>query len=635
MKNITFYGKTLIWKKIQSLRKYIGSSALILCLLVLSLSLCNSAKCDGDVVFMEGSSLVEPYFNDSSSSSSLSLIPLPYIGFYVANESLSNGPKRAHDVEGVRVTVSFYGTDMAVIQNDNYLVNGIAARGQDSVHSGFMDSIDWEYIYALVLVPSLSANPLLYIEVLQMEEWTGACTIIRSVYISYPGITMNSYITLTMEWGVEYLYYYVDLGGGPRILDAWTPNTTAICSFPIGTVPHKIPSLSVKFLQFAGALSRYPILHVGWYTHLSAPSYKVNGSWNTFPYAYSTDGLDAWLDYRFLFGGIWYPNVNAYYGPQYVHFSYNPQGVTLPSSTELWAPLGGGGGCPYVYVWNGQNYVLDNNLLPTSEISNGADVKDYYKLEQPLIPTYQGTSFSIYSLQLREFEHEHDYFDQIKLLAVDYESNVNVAVSPYGEILTYTNPDPPISAFDETGISVLSLVNTIDGNYYQSHNGSYITLTFSHREILNGIKLVIREDRPPVLKCPVDIQVLNATGGWNTVATFFTRTYWATDIINMTAYLPDPEGNLKVRFCFIANDKIDYVGIDTNPQANIQIHQAILLSAVHSSLKNVRYLLTTDDENYAELVSGQLMQLMFLLPNDQTKVRTFILYSEGHYNTIS
>jgi len=299
-------------------------------------------------------------------------------------------------------------------------------------------------------------------------------------------------------------------------------------------------------------------------------------------------------------------------------------------------PSGGGGGCPYVYTYEGHRYVMDNNLLPASEISQGADVEDYYRLEQRLVPTYQGTSFSLYSLQICEFEYEHDYFDQTKLFAVDHDSNVNVGVSPYGEILTYTNPDPPMSAFDETGINVLSLVNSIDGSYYQGHNGSYITLTFNHREILNGIKLVIREDdHPPMLKCPVNVQVLNATGCWNTVATFFTRTYWATDIINMTAYLPDPEGNLKVRLCFIANNKIDYIGLDTSPQSNIQVYEASLILAFHSEQGIVTPLLTVADEHYAELTPGQQIKLTFRLPNNRSPQRTFILYTKGHYGTIT
>jgi hypothetical protein len=319
----------------------------------------------------------------------------------------------------------------------------------------------------------------------------------------------------------------------------------------------------------------------------------------------------------------------------------NPITVTMDSDHTLKAYFyysggGGGGGCPYVYVWDGQCYVMDNNLLPASEISDG-DVEDYYKLEQSLVPAYQGTALSLYSLQIREFEHEHDYFNQVKLLAVDHSSNVNVAVSPYGEILTYGNPVPPVCAVDEASIDVLSQLSSVDGNYYQGYNGSHITLTFAPTDVSNGVKLVIREEDPtgpPLLKCPVYVQVLNATEDWNTIATFHTRTYWATAIINMTGYLPDPEGNLRVRLCFVSNDKIDYISLDTTPQASIEVHQAFLLSAFHSTQGNVKPLLMKNDQTYAELIPGERIQLAFRLQNNQNEERTFILYTEGHYHTI-
>lgn len=53
----------------------------------------------------------------------------------------------------------------------------------------------------------------------------------------------------------------------------------------------------------------------------------------------------------------------------------------------VWTPGGdggGGGGCPYVSTWNGSQGALDNNLIPAAEHSNGSDVIDYYRLQQPL-----------------------------------------------------------------------------------------------------------------------------------------------------------------------------------------------------------------------------------------------------------
>jgi hypothetical protein len=291
------------------------------------------------------------------------------------------------------------------------------------------------------------------------------------------------------------------------------------------------------------------------------------------------------------------------------------------------------GGCPYIYTWDGQQYVMDNNLLPASEMSNGADVEDRYMLEQPLVPMYQVTRRSVYSLQIREFEHEHDYFDQVKLLAVDHNSNVNVAVSPYGEILTYSNPAPAIFAVDDNGVDVLSLLSSVDGNYYEGYNGSYIILNFGNVNSENA-KLVLRTDAY-LVKDSIHIQVQNENGQWKDVASVIPRAYWSTDIIDMSNYLPDANDNLKVRLYFTANHKIDYVGLDTTPQASVKTYEANLTSAIHSTQGNVKPLLMKNDQTYAELTPRQQIQLTFLLPNNQNQERTFILYAEGHYSTIA
>jgi len=209
----------------------------------------------------------------------------------------------------------------------------------------------------------------------------------------------------------------------------------------------------------------------------------------------------------------------------------------------------------------GKNNIVDNNLLAASEVSNGADVEDYYKLEQNLIPKHQTTFFSLYSLQIREFENEHSYIDQVKLLAVDHEQGVNVAVTPTGEILTYRSPHPPITCIDNYGNNLLDFLRSPDNQYYVGQAGDYITLDFGDLDISNGAKLVLRTDWPPEIipKCPcIKVQVLNSTGEWVDVTTLYPRVYWATDIISLSNHLSNIV-ELKIRLYFTNTHKIDYV----------------------------------------------------------------------------
>ncbi len=359
---------------------------------------------------------------------------------------------------------------------------------------------------------------------------------------------------------------------------------------------------------------------------------QTNLTSGTYFYPYGTSvGVLATPSVNWSFS-CWNLDGAVQYGPNPIRINMNGDHY-LTAYFYYTPPGGGGGGCPYVSTWNGTCYVLDNNVLPDSETNGGNDSQDYYVLQQTLVPTFTGKTASLYSLKLSEFEHEHDRIDQAVLLAVDHAAGVNVAVTPMGEILTYGQPATPTSAMSNDGFDVLSLLSASDGDYYQGYNCSYLTLTFAATDVSAGAKLVIRSE-DPYLKCPIYVQTLNATGQWNTVAAFHTRSSWATDIINVTGYLPDSQGDFKVRLCFVSDDKIDYVGLDTTPQASMQLHTANLLNALSSSQGIVTRLLNADDEKYAKLLPGQQIVLTFQLPNSQNSERTFILCTEGHYETI-
>jgi len=297
-----------------------------------------------------------------------------------------------------------------------------------------------------------------------------------------------------------------------------------------------------------------------------------------------------------------------------------------------------GGGCPYVFTWDGQRYVMDNNLLPTSLKHNGTDVEDYYKLEQPLVPTPVGQSNSLYRLQIREFEHEHSYIDQVKLLAVDHTADCKIAVTPEGEIVTYRRPQQPISCFDNNGTSRLGEVQFMDGNvsdpstYFYGERGDYLILDFGQIDTENA-KLILRDDMKCEYtpECCIEVQILN-NSQWQTVSVIAPREYWATEAIDLSPYVTVGQ-ELTVRLYWTLPHRLDYVGLDTTPQDNYELHSTQLVSATHSVEGNVRQKLLENDQLYAELVPGQLIQLTFSMSNSQrqNQKRTFILFTEGHY----
>jgi len=307
--------------------------------------------------------------------------------------------------------------------------------------------------------------------------------------------------------------------------------------------------------------------------------------------------------------------------------------VTMNSDHNLKAYFKhtGGGGCPFVHPWNGTGYAIDNNLLGDSEASGGADVEDYYRLEQPLI-----RKDGKYALLIKEFEQEHSYLDQVGLLAVDHESDVHLAVSSDGAILTYKDPYAPVSAIDNHGNSQLNLIEAVDEDYYEGQPGDCVLLDFGSLDISNGAKLVFRANYEfkVKLKC-IHVQILDATEGWVDVVAVRTRVHWSTQVVDLSGYLPGANGELTVRLCFTANHKIDYVGLDTTKQDDFDVHDANLVSATHSVEGDVKTELSASDDLYAELVPGEQIELAFTLPENAEDARTYIIHATGHYCTIS
>jgi len=288
------------------------------------------------------------------------------------------------------------------------------------------------------------------------------------------------------------------------------------------------------------------------------------------------------------------------------------------------------GGCPFVHTWNGSSWMLDNNLIPWAEHSNGTDVTDHYMLQQSLV-----RDNGEYSLLISETD-KHSYIDKVELLAVDHESDVNIGVTPDGEILTYRSPAPPMTATSQNGSNVLDSLTTIDGIYFAGTPDDYIILDFGDLDVSEAAKLLIRADPfcHPWCKTSIHVQVMNSTG-WTDVTSYIPRRYWSTDIIDLSAHLPDINDELRVRLYFTGYHKIDYVGLDTSRQEEFRTRHGFLLQAIHSNGTSMRRALRFSDNLYVELLPGEEITLDFWLRRClPTKQRDFIIILEGHYYTV-
>jgi len=362
-----------------------------------------------------------------------------------------------------------------------------------------------------------------------------------------------------------------------------------------------------------------------------------SSSGNTIHYEFDWgDGSRTWTDWYASDATATAEHSWTYSGTYYVKVRAEDSNNAWSDWSESLTVTLSGMGCPTLFVWNGTDFIVDNNLLPKSARSNGTEVEDYYRLEQDLVPFYGGYFNSYYSLLISEFQQEHSYLDEVQLFAVDHPANVSVAVSPTGEILTYQNPYAPSSAVDEANVSWLDEISSIDSDYYESCNGSFLVLNFG--DINSSFaKFIVRADPPPdgpPTKKSIHIQVLNASESWVDVVSIIPRAYWATDIIDLLDYLP-AEGELIVRLYFTDNHRVDFVGLDTTPQAEIDVKDVNLLLASHSSEVAVTAELRSDDDVYAELVPDQQITLLFSAGKPDGEARTFIFCIKGYYYTIT
>jgi len=109
--------------------------------------------------------------------------------------------------------------------------------------------------------------------------------------------------------------------------------------------------------------------------------------------------------------------------------------------------------------------------------------------------------------------------------------------------------------------------------------------------------------------------------------------YWATEIVNLSTCLPST-AEFKVRLYFTDSHKVDFVGLDTTAQEEIDIEEALLLLAYHSDDGVVTTKLRVDDDVYAELTPGQQITLVFAATTQTVEQRTFIIYVKGYYITL-
>lgn len=320
-----------------------------------------------------------------------------------------------------------------------------------------------------------------------------------------------------------------------------------------------------------------------------------------------------------------------------------------------------GGGCPYIFVLgndtSGGKYFTENNILHRSEFSENANqsITDVYKLNT--VPKIDSNKITI---QIMETENDVNYFDQIKLFAVDHPAGSKIGITESNDIVMYYSEDVSSSDYATQNFSsfniapyiqygqptpkITGLSNDFVNSHYDSTSQYSKLKSYKNRSKAKGSKgssdsLALIGEIGSDVMVPIQPNVKDWAGSISiytnsdTYIKPFSKRVNVSDVIIPFSQTEDNVDHID--FNFNSDYAISYFSVVPVSYEGFTKTELSLLSAVHAVNGDILSSLSEIDNEFAVMDTTAIIDLKFgsINPSDPSMVRDYVFVVNGLYTS--
>jgi hypothetical protein len=323
----------------------------------------------------------------------------------------------------------------------------------------------------------------------------------------------------------------------------------------------------------------------------------------------------------------------------------------IDGSIEIRQYSGGGGGCPALYVWNGDGYELDNTILAACAGERvTADVTDYYLISKTVALDSDELRF-----QIREDGQEVSTFRDFQLIVVDHPTNNPIQVTKDGEIISIGQPFSVSWAKDHKGNDITGLITAEDEVSFVSNESGWFDVSFGKlgkdqiAPFATSIGPIIPKDnkddneelrsagaRPDALDKKLKVSIQNSDGTWQLISEEDARSQPGQQATVIDPNLIDPDHELILRYEWERHYEIDVLDFRKAEPFAGDVMELKVANAAHSKEGSILHKLSAGIAHDPLILShGEVIDLVFdgrsLQPLGKGETRAYVFVSKGKY----